>query len=157
MMLSHPERIIIQAVHHLGHISGHAQGFDDALIRITPRICRCAIAADILQFDVSDIERGEVFDHNLRPPLVKNLRFIGVAIEGQCGLRAITLSPSLRPHRGALPWRRTWEPYHTCVVLAVNWQISIGAGQAVGFPVGRRTPVMYPEGCLYSAPLRHIR
>jgi hypothetical protein len=78
-------------VHHFGHIGRHAKGFDHALSGVTPHVRRCAITANLLQFDVPNVEHREVFDHDLEPPLVESVLSFYPASKGQTGLKAFVL------------------------------------------------------------------
>ena len=121
VVLRHPQGVEVEAIHHLGHLGGHAKGFDHTFIGITTRVRRHAIMADILQFDVPDIEHREVFDHDLGPPLVKSVLIFYPASKGQISLEALVL-PALPPY--AWPQQATARPYHTRAIVPVNSQIS---------------------------------
>ena len=143
VVLRHPQGVEVVTIHHLGHIGGHAKGFDHTLIGITPRVRRCTINTNILQFDVPDIEHGEVFDHDLGPPLVKSVLIFYTAIKGQTGLEAFVLPSFPQCDRRQPPKHATAKPYHTCATVPVNSQIR-GDTQA-----DARSPFSPPRSSLW--------
>ena len=65
MMLGRPKGIITQLVHFLGHIAGRPKYLAEPLVRIPAVVCRRALQADVVQFDLADIECMKSFDHRI--------------------------------------------------------------------------------------------
>ena len=126
VVLRHPQGVEVVSIHHFGHIGGHAKGFDHTLIGITPHVRRCAIIANILQFDVPDIEHGEVFDHDLETPSGQVLVLMLYILRARAKLASkpscCPSSPAAAMTISRLP-QATAKPYHTCATVPVNSQI----------------------------------
>src|SRR5260370_2878539 len=68
MMLGRPEGVIAQLVHFPGHVAGRPEYLAEPLVRIPAVVCRRALQADVVQFDLADIECMKTFDHLIPLP-----------------------------------------------------------------------------------------
>ena len=65
MVLGRPEGVIAQLVHLPSHIAGRPEYLAEPLIRIPAVVRRRALQADVVQFDLADIECMKSFDHRV--------------------------------------------------------------------------------------------
>jgi hypothetical protein len=63
MMLGGPQHVEAELVHGLRHVARGEERLAQALVRIAPLVRRRAVAADIVELDLADIEHVEFPDH----------------------------------------------------------------------------------------------
>src|SRR5262245_33248629 len=69
VVLGRPQTVVAQLVHGPRHVPRREVGLGDALVRVAPRVGRRAAGADVVEIDLSHVERGELADHlALQPP-----------------------------------------------------------------------------------------
>src|SRR5260370_9204923 len=66
MMLGRPEGVIAQLVHFPGHVAGRPEYLAEPLVRIPAAVCRRPLHADVVQFDLADLECMKPFFHLVR-------------------------------------------------------------------------------------------
>src|SRR4029077_4538854 len=68
MMLGRPEGVIAELVHLPRHIAGRPEYLAEPFVRIPAVVGRRALQADVVQFNLTDIECMKSFDHSVASP-----------------------------------------------------------------------------------------
>src|SRR5262245_19572414 len=79
MVLGRPKHVVAEAIHELRHVARGGEGLPQAFRGIAPVVGGRAGAADIVEFDLADIEHMEVSDHRAIPPRQRSARKTGIA------------------------------------------------------------------------------
>ena len=63
VVLGGPEAVVARVVHHPRDVDHRAIGLDDPLVRVAPLVRGRAVAADVVEVDLADVQDGELADH----------------------------------------------------------------------------------------------
>src|SRR5262249_1691055 len=63
MVLGGPQRLEAELIHHAGDVARGEERFAQALVRVEAVIRRVAVAADVGELDLADVEDVEFLDH----------------------------------------------------------------------------------------------
>jgi hypothetical protein len=63
MVLGRPKSVIAELIHQLSDIASRPKYLGEPIIRIAAIVCWRAFTADVVQFDLANVEYMEPFDH----------------------------------------------------------------------------------------------
>ncbi len=56
VVLSHPQGVVAELIHRVGDVLGHGHALDQALVRVAAIVRGGAVAADVFERDVADVQ-----------------------------------------------------------------------------------------------------